>query len=277
MRALVYGAINPDLVHLVDRVPGLGDDVRSTSWRLAWGGKAANAAVALAGWGVETRLLGLVVGTDALGNAVFDLLERPHLDRRWLERDPAEPTRHCVILLTPDGDRTIVCAGYEGARWQAVPEAAWHGVDVVLLDGFGGAAAQEVVAQAAGRRIRTVWLDAPESAAGSVSLIVWSRREHDEAATAAIGMRRQAIVLTAGPAPIVAYWQGRRFEVKPPQVEASDTTGAGDVFAAACAFGIGEGWTPHRILDWAAAAGAVAAAIGRPSVPTRDEVDALLH
>ena len=77
MAVLVYGAVNPDLVHRVDRLPGPGDDIRSTSWRITWGGKAANAAVALATWGVDTRLTGLVVGFDALGDALIEALERP--------------------------------------------------------------------------------------------------------------------------------------------------------------------------------------------------------
>ena len=105
MRALIYGAVNPDLVHQVDRLPGPGDDIRSRDWSLTWGGKASNAAVALATWDIDTRLLGLVIGVDALGDALLSSLDHPRLDTSWIERDPADQTRHCVVLVTADGDR----------------------------------------------------------------------------------------------------------------------------------------------------------------------------
>jgi ribokinase len=275
MRALVYGAVNPDLVHLVARLPAAGDDIRSSSSHITWGGKAANAAVALASWGVETRLLGLVLGEDPLGDVLLDRLERPGLDRSFIERSPTEWTRHCVILLTADGDRTIVCAGYDGARWQTVPDQAWAGVDIVLVDGFGRDAAVAVVAAAKKRKLPVVWLDAPNPLPVEVDLVVWSRNEHAEGEAAWLGVRGRGVVLTSGAGPVVAYSAGKRFEIIPPHVAARDTTGAGDVFAAACGVGLASGWPPFRIVEWAAAAGAAAARGGRVQLPTRAEIDAL--
>ncbi len=275
MEALVYGAMNPDLVHVVDRVPSPGDDLRSRSWSLRWGGKAANAAVALAHWGVTTRLLGLVIGADALGDVLLDTLDRPRLDRSWIERDAAESTRHCVILVTPDGDRTIVCAGYEGARWQDVPGAAWSHSAVVLVDGFGGAAAARVVAEAQGRGVPVVWLDAPTTTVGP-AVVVWSRHEHSVAEAEALAGRGVDVVLTAGAAPVTAWWGGARLVAEPPVVTARDATGAGDIFAAAVAFGIVSGWPADRILRHAAAAGASSAAAERSDPPTLAGIAALL-
>ena len=275
MGALVYGAMNPDLVHLVDRIPQLGDDIRSTGWQLTWGGKAANAAVALADWETETRLLGLVIGTDPLGDALLDALDRDHLDRTLIDRDPHERTRHCLILITPDGDRTIVCAGYDDARWQVVPDGAWLDTDVVLIDGFGGDAAAEVAAAAARRSIRTVWLDAPDPLPASVDLVVWSRHEHTEAEAARLASSGCAVALTAGAGDVAAWWGGLRFDIRPPSITLRDATGAGDIFAAACAFGMRSQWEPRRIVGWAAAAGAAAAAADRTTVPRRSEIDGL--
>jgi ribokinase len=268
--------MNPDLVHLVDRIPGLGDDIRSSAWQLSWGGKAANAAVAMATWGTDTRLLGLVIGDDPLGDALVDALDRAHLDRSWIERDPNERTRHCLILITPDGDRTIVCAGYEDARWQTVPDAAWDGTEVVLIDGFGGEAAANVADAAAEREIPTVWLDAPHPPPSPVDLVVWSRHEHAEAEATDLAARGTAVVLTAGAAPLVTWWDGERFETAPPAITALDSTGSGDVFAAACAYGLRSGWESRRIMQWAAAAGSAAAAADRTVVPDRVAIEALL-
>ncbi len=275
MRALVYGALNPDLVHEVDRVPAAGDDVRSTAWQLTWGGKAANAAVALAEWGVDTRLVGLVIGTDALGDALLGALDRPNLDRTFLERDSADTTRHCVILLTPDGDRTIVCAGYHDAQWQRIDDAALESVDVVLIDGFGGAAATAVAQASGAHGIPTVWLDAPDPLPFGVDLVVWSRHEHDVRSAASLGENATSVVLTDGAGSIRTFRPNGDFDVDPPRITPVDSTGAGDVFAAGCAYGLGHRWELRRTVAWASAAGAAAASLPRTGVPTLADIERL--
>ncbi|MDH4307111.1 MAG: carbohydrate kinase family protein [Acidimicrobiia bacterium] len=271
MTVLVYGAANPDIVHHVDRLPGPGDDIRSDRWFITWGGKAANAAVALATWGIETRLTGLVAGLDPLGDALAAALERPHLDLARLERASDEATRHCLVLVDPRGDRTIVCAGYEGARWSAV--STWEGIEIVLLDGFAGQAAAAVAAEARSRSVPVVWLDCPVERTGLADWVVWSAHEHtvDEARASGAGFT----VLTAGAGEIVTFGAGE-WRVAPPEVEVVDATGAGDVFAAACARGLYLGWDPERTVRWAAAAGAALAAHGRTGgLPPTAAIDPL--
>jgi ribokinase len=64
--------------------------------------------------------------------------------------------------------------------------------------------------------------------------------------------------------------------VSPPPVGAVDTTGAGDVFAAACLCGLLRREDPARILVWAAAAGAALSARGREAgMPGIGEIDSL--
>lgn len=276
MQALVYGAINPDLIHYVHRVPQPGDDIRSTSWRLTWGGKAPNAAVALATWGVETILAGQVLGADALGGALLEALQRPNLDLSALSHDPGIATGHCVVLVTPGGERTIVCAGYEDARWQEVSPAHFADLDVLLLDGFAAPAAPALIAAAREAAVPVVWLDAPDPPPTGVELVVWSRHEHSEDAVSRLAASGQNLVTTSGGDPVLAWWGGS-FVVTPPAVAVVDATGAGDVFAAACARGVGAGWQPVDIVSWAAAAGAAVAARGRESLPTVSEVEALLQ
>lgn len=275
-RALVYGSLNPDLVHTVERLPGPGDDLRSSGWRLTFGGKAANAAAALAGWGVDTSLTGLVLGADPLGDALLAALVRPHLDLSHVAQDSGQATRHCVVLVTPDGDRAIVSTGYEGARWQEVPPAAWEGVGVTLVDGLCLPAGTGVVEEARARRVPVVWLDAPPDLAHLADLVVWSRHEHSPAEAAAAG-RRTDVVLTAGPEPLVAWLSGERLRIVPPAAgPVVDGTGAGDVFAAACARGLLLGWERPATLRWAAAAGAALARRSRSAgMPSLDDVAGL--
>ena len=61
--------------------------------------------------------------------------------------------------------------------------------------------------------------------------------------------------------------------------EAVDTTGAGDTFTAALTLAMIEGQSPQEALVFACAAGAAATTVAgaQPSLPSRDEVEALLR
>ena len=65
----------------------------------------------------------------------------------------------------------------------------------------------------------------------------------------------------------------------PPSVTAIDATGAGDAFVGAIVVALLDGMEPQAALEFACAAGALAAtrAGAQPSLPTRDEVEALLR
>ena len=67
-------------------------------------------------------------------------------------------------------------------------------------------------------------------------------------------------------------------EAVPPAVTAVDTVGAGDAFTAALTVALVEGQEPLDALRFACAAGAAAATRpgAQPSLPTREEVEALL-
>jgi ribokinase len=263
MRVLAYGALNPDLVHLVDRVPSPGDDLRSRSWQLTWGGKVANAAVALATWGMEARLSGAVIGTDPLGDALLDALAMDHLDLGSIERSPDTRTGHIIVLVTPDGDRTMIAAGYDEARWHALGDDDWADVGAVILDAFGGDAARQVATEARRRGVAVIWPDAHADDAALADVVVWSTAEHTSDEAIAIAAPQRVVVLTDGPRPTRVWASGATIEALPPHVAAVDATGAGDVFAAAVARGLVLGWDLPRWLAWANAASAALAHRGR--------------
>ena len=137
MKALCYGSLNPDLIHVVDRLPLPGDDLFSGQWRMLYGGGGGNTAMALAAWGADTTLIGHTLGTDPLAEGLLEILTHPNLDLSDVHQDPEVRTPHCVVLITPDGDRTIVSTGYGDARWQDVPEHTWDEVEVVLVTDIG--------------------------------------------------------------------------------------------------------------------------------------------
>ena len=92
-----------------------------------------------------------------------------------------------------------------------------------------------------------------------------------------LGPRR--VVVTLGPRGGVFRdgGEGGAYEAFP--VDAVDTTGAGDVFHGAVAYGLCQGWGFDHVLRFAAAAAALNCTRlgGRAGMPTRPQVDALLR
>ena len=274
MKALCYGSLNPDLIHTVGRLPVPGDDLYSDGWQILYGGGSGNAAVALATWGTETTLLGNALGDDALGDWLLRAMARPHLDLGGIRKDPQVQTPHCVVMITPDGDRTILSTGYSGARWQEVAEHTWDGVEVVVVDAYSAEAGTEVAAEAGLRGIPVVGLDAGPATARMSSLVVWSRHEHpDEGEARGLSGGGRVVVLTGGSGDVEMWWGNRTYRTSPPPISPIDGTGAGDVFAAMCAYGLAREWDPERMLRMATAAGALLAGRGRAAgVPPLEEI-----
>jgi len=98
---------------------------------------------------------------------------------------------------------------------------------------------------------------------------------YGESLSACTGM----IATTFGAAEAVLSKGGEDIaRTKPPRVVAVDTTAAGDTFTAALTVALVEGQEPETALQFACAAGAAATTKrgAQPSLPTRDEVIALL-
>jgi ribokinase len=105
-------------------------------------------------------------------------------------------------------------------------------------------------------------------------LLVVNRHEYEMT-----GPSRGLVALTLGAEGAVLLEGGReRARAAPPRVHAIDATGAGDAFCAALVLSLLEGRTLTGALRRACAAGALATSrLGaQSSLPTADEVDAIL-
>ena len=105
-------------------------------------------------------------------------------------------------------------------------------------------------------------------------LLVVNRYEYEQ-----IGPYGGLVALTLGAEGAVLLEDGRAVaRCRPPRVEAVDGTAAGDAFCAALVIALLAGRKPADALEWACAAGALAASrLGaQPSLPTATEVDAIL-
>jgi fructokinase len=86
----------------------------------------------------------------------------------------------------------------------------------------------------------------------------------------------QAVCVTCGPDGCVLLIGGEYVQAKGYSVQARDTVGAGDAFAAAFVHGISSGWPPRQIADFANRVGAlVASRAGAVPAWTLEEAQAL--
>ena len=86
-------------------------------------------------------------------------------------------------------------------------------------------------------------------------------------------------VVKQGPRGVLAKTREERIEVAPTPVDVVNGLGAGDGFGGALCHGLIEGWSLHRTVSFASAAGAIVASRLECStaMPTEAEVEAILR
>jgi ribokinase len=261
----VVGSINLDLVARVERLPRPGETLADASLDRIPGGKGANQAVAAARLGAEVRMVGCV-GTDAFADEALAGLREAEIDLDV--REVEGTTGVALIVVGSDGENQIVVV--PGANSQ-VGEFRLDGAALCQLE-IPDRAIEDARAQAD-------WLCVNAAPARPLiveaDLVVANRYELDE-----IGEQPGLVALTLGEEGAVLLEGGRELvRARPPRVDAVDGTAAGDAFTACLVVSLLEGRDREEALRRSCAAGALAASRfgAQPSLPTPDEVDAILR
>ncbi len=284
---LVFGDINVDVLARLGRDLRSGDDNLVPELHHHCGGVGANAALALARWGLPVRLLGCV-GRDWFGQFALHCLEREHIDVSYVQHTDRALTGLFFIPIAPDGQRTII--GSRGANEEIVQrDDLWScldGVQALFLVGYDflneeSRRVAEGLLREASRRGLRIALDvgvAPSQqipkiileVARSVDLLFVSldeamllagrRGEEDVQGTLdQLGAKENVVKLGAD-----GCWirDADRWCLVPAfGIAAVDTTGAGDAFAAAYLRARLCGWPAKEAALLANAAGAAAASV----------------
>jgi ribokinase len=259
----VVGSINLDLVTRVERLPRPGETLSGATLERVPGGKGANQAVAAARLGANASIVGCV-GADPMAEEALVGLRAAgvHLEVREVDAS----TGVAVILVADDGENVIV----------VVPGANAH------VGGFtvaGSVLCQLEIPDDAVREAReqSQWLCVNAAPARplvvTADLVVVNRYE------AEVVGEQPLLAVTMGEEGAVLLERGNEVaRARPPSVVAMDGTAAGDAFTACLAVSLLEGREPEEALRRACAAGAIAASRfgAQPSLPTVDEVDAIL-
>ena len=263
----VVGSVNIDLVARSERLPRVGETLSDATFARHPGGKGANQAVAAARLGAQVRLVG-AVGADGFGDEALAALREAGVELLLSHRDE---TGVALILVDEAGENVIVVA--PGANAQ-IGQVAVGGNVLCQLE-----VSDETVASAAAGAERFFLNAAPArtiplEVVRKAELVVVNRYELDS-----LPETPRLLALTLGEEGAVLIETGQEVaRAASLRVEAVDGTAAGDAFTACLVVSLLEGRDREEALRRACAAGAIAASRegAQPSLPTADEVDAML-
>ncbi len=268
---LSYGTIGIDTILRVPYLPtpGRGAHAREETEHL--GGKAANVAVHLAHWGLKVAISGTAIGDDWVGERLDAILaQHPNISTRYLRRIAGLKSMYCRILVTPDGDRTIIGVHVdENPQTPPTPEMIAD-ARLLTLDLYGGAERVEAarLAVQAGRPVVVGDVRSPEHPVLPYTTVAIAsaaevRSDHptmtlEDFAQAVQTAGARQVIITDGPHDVLAFdTDGSCTAVTPPQVAVVDTTGAGDAFRAGVVYGVLAGWPLVECAALGTAAGAI--------------------
>ncbi|MEE9432650.1 MAG: adenosine kinase [Sphingorhabdus sp.] len=249
------------------------------------GGSGANTLAGLSMLGCQCAFIGQVAD-DQLGQVFAHDIRATGIDFDIPPRASEPPTARCLILVTPDAQRTMntFLGASQFLAADLIDKDLIASAAILYLEGYlwdpeePRAAMRAAIthAKAAGRKVAFTLSDAfvidrhrddflalmDEGMidilfANELEIASLQENEDFEAAVAASAAKVPLLVVTRGENGAIALQGGERFEVSAQPVERLvDTTGAGDLFAA----GVLAGLTQTRAIEECLTMGSICAA-----------------
>jgi ribokinase len=290
VRVVAAGHVNWDVTLRVDALPEPDGEAEIVSQRRSGGGSAANVAVALADYDIDTGIVGSV-GDDEHGLLARRELDEARVDRAGLR--VVEDAETSVKYLLVDDSGEVMVLGNDGANEAIAPEDVdtdyVQSADHVHLTSQRPDTAAFIadVARDAGV---TVSFDPGRRLAernfaatlDQTDVLFLNDREalsvlDEDARYAESNVNDRVVVVKHGAEGATAHTPDGSFEHPGFDVDPIDTTGSGDAFAAGYIAVLLDDGDHERALEFANACGALAAQHeGARTAPSWTEVEAFL-
>lgn len=297
----VVGSYVVDLMSRTPRMPKPGETVLGGPFRMGPGGKGGNQAVAAARQGSSVRMV-TKVGNDSFGKDALQNFENERIDTAYVFVDETEATGAALIAVDDQSENMIVVAlgacGNLNAEDVKKAEASIRQSDILLVQlETSLEAVQEAVRLAQTHAVPVILNPAPYQPfprellknvtyitpnETEASLLTGIQVQDDASAEEAAKMLHNwgvpHVIITLGKRGCFYYngTVGKRVESF--QVEAVDTTGAGDAFNGGLAHALASGQSLEEAIVYANAVAALSVTrVGTaPAMPSKSEVEKLL-
>jgi len=293
----VLGSVNMDQVVEVKRLPRSGETLLGNAFARFPGGKGGNQAVAAARLGAQVFFYGKV-GDALFGDELLRSLAENGVNVEEVERVQGSPSGIASIWVAENGENAIVYVPGVNALVdisyvdRVLPKLA--AAKALLLQLEIPLETIDHLLQRLPQKAPLVILDpAPAQDISSlplerVDVITPNRRELsaltgeedlEEAARKLLAFGVGQVICKVGAEGAFLIEKSGIRHVPSFHIDPVDTTAAGDAFNGALAVALAEGRSLEEAIVWANAAGALAATRrgAQPSLPTRQEVEALLR
>jgi len=253
------GLTTLDVVQVTERVPGPDEKLVADDGWIAFGGPAANAAATCAALGVDVRLV-TAVGVGPAADLVRVGLADAGVEVVDLAPDAPDLVAVSSVLVTGRG-RAVVSRNAQAAPDLSGAAADVPGAgagDVVLVDGHHMGAGVVLAARSVGATVLAdggSWKPGLDELLAHVGIAVLSGDFHlpssdDDLLTAVAALGPSVVAQTHGAGPVQMLTpDGTVHQIRPPQVEVTDTLGAGDVLHGAMAAALARGADPLAALE----------------------------
>ncbi len=296
-KILVIGSSNSDMVIQAAKLPAPGETVMGKKFFMNPGGKGANQAVAASRMGGPVAFISKI-GNDIFGKQAVYAFKKEGIITEYVITDPSSPSGVALITVDDKGENSIVVA--PGANSKLSKEdieqakAALEEAEIILMqlevpmETVEYAAALAAIlhkklilnpapAQALSLELlKNVYILTPNETEASIISGIKVVDEPSAAMAAAkikqMGVKNIIITLGAKGAYVLSdHFSGI---VPAEEVQAIDTTAAGDVFNGALTVGILEGLSIEEAVAFANSAATISVTrIGaQSSIPYRKEI-----
>jgi ribokinase len=299
---LVIGSANVDFTVKVERLPQTGETVSGGDFRLSYGGKGANQALAARLAGAPVVMIAKL-GRDPNGELLFQHLSEAGMSAQGLLRDDEAPSGVALIMVDPQG-RNLIAVAPGSNRGLTVPNvqtldahAFTAGILLTQLE-IPLETVEYSLRRAREAGMITILNPAParplpqdvlalsdiitpnETEASLLSGVTVSDLETArQAGGRLVALGCQTVIITLGALGALLIRRGEVQHFPSLAVTPVDTTAAGDAFNGVLAAALLEGLTLERAIVYANAAGALCVTKrgAQEALPTRQEIEALLQ
>ncbi|PXZ04593.1 ribokinase [Gilliamella apicola] len=301
-KLIVLGSVNVDHILNVPKFPKPGETLSGSNYKISFGGKGANQAVAAGRLGANIQFIA-AVGNDELGNKIKQQLNNDNINTCSVACIEGQNTGVALILVNAQGENQI--AIHAGANAQVTTEYLLKykddiiNADAILMQLETPLATIEQAAKLAKQHQTQVILNPAPAQKLSDDLLkhidiitpneteaeyltgikVLTEQDAEQAAMILHKKGIETVIITLGSKGAWVSSAQRRAIIAGFKVQVIDTIGAGDTFNGMLVTALLEGKTLEQAVKYAHAAGALS--VTKPgaqtAVPFRNEVEEFLE